>query len=92
MKITVDMVMGLGPCSRYPRARVEKLWSGRESLTPTEVKELPIPAADIEWLLRNLVRKIDRRALYAIEWNSNCFYNNSDRKLINDLVEFLEER
>jgi hypothetical protein len=90
MRITVDMVMNEKPCSRYPRERVEELWAGRGSLTPTEVKQLPILAVDIEWLLGNLARKVDRRALYAIKWNSNCFYAKGDRKLINDLVKFLE--
>jgi len=86
MKITVDMVMGLGPCSRYPRARVEALWGGRESLTPTEVSGLPIPAADIEWLFRGLVRKADRHAILFNpigRWRDRCFCSN-------ELADFLE--
>jgi uncharacterized protein (UPF0210 family) len=92
MKITVDMVMAEKPCSRYSRERVEELWAGRESLTPTEVIELPIPAVDIGWLLRNLTRKVNRHALYFMEWESHYCHDNGDRKLIDRLAEFLEEK
>jgi hypothetical protein len=57
MKITVDMVMAEKPCSRYPRERVEELWGGRESLTPTEINKLLVSSADRVWPLDRLVNR-----------------------------------
>jgi len=48
-RLTVDSVMALRPC--YPRERVEELAAGRESLTALEACDLPLPAADLLWLL-----------------------------------------
>ena len=49
MTITVNDIMALPPCSDYPRERVEALWGDRESLTRSEILDLPIPAADRVW-------------------------------------------
>lgn len=43
--------MRLHPCNQYPESRVRELWGGRESLTPLEILDLPIPAADRVWVM-----------------------------------------
>ena len=48
-KVTVDDIMAHYPCDEYPRERVEELWSGKESLTLTEILDLDIPAKDRIW-------------------------------------------
>jgi len=48
-KVTVDDIMAHYPCDEYPRERVEELWSGKESLTLTEILDLDIPAEDRIW-------------------------------------------
>ena len=47
---TVEDVMSWGPCSRYPRVRVEKLWAGRHALNLDQFLALPhVAAADLVW-------------------------------------------
>ena len=50
-RLTVDDIMKMHPCCLYPRARVEELWAGRESLSALEILDLPITAADRLWAL-----------------------------------------
>ena len=50
LAVTVDQVMAWGPCEdNYPRARIEELFAGRESLSAMEITKLDIPAKDIIW-------------------------------------------
>ena len=50
LKVTVDQVMAWGSCeNNYPRARIEELFAGRESLSALEITKLDIPARDIIW-------------------------------------------
>ena len=77
MQITVEMVMQERPCVDYPESRVRELWSGRESLSPSDVAALDIPFSDRAWLLgrilghndktRVVVRRIVRDALGDME-------------------------
>jgi len=46
---TVDDIMAYGPC--YTRERVEKLFSGRESMTIREICAVDTPAKDRVWFL-----------------------------------------
>jgi hypothetical protein len=55
---TVDDIMAEGPCHEYPRARVEKLWDGRETLEPREIAELDIPLLDRIWVLSKLLYRL----------------------------------
>jgi len=73
MRITVDMVRAADLEDKYPRARVEALWVGREWLSAGEVAGLAIP----EWgrvkllsyllgprdALRDVVRRVTRDAI-----------------------------
>ena len=50
LKVTVDQIMAWDPCEdNYPRARIEELFAGRESMSALEITELDIPAKDIMW-------------------------------------------
>jgi hypothetical protein len=48
---TVTEMMTLRPCPDYTRARVAKLWGGKESLTLLEFLHLAIPARDKIWVV-----------------------------------------
>lgn len=65
MKITVEMVMAERPCKNYPPERVAELWAGRESLAPTEIAQLEIPAGDRAWLLGRLLGRHDPTRVVA---------------------------
>ena len=67
MKITVDMIMAANPCAGYPRSRVEALWAGRESLTPSEIAALEIPAEDRVWALISCCLDDRQRRLFACD-------------------------
>jgi len=56
-KITVDDIMAHYPCDEYPRERVEELWSGKESLTLTEILNLNTPARDRVWMVLQSLSK-----------------------------------
>ena len=63
VSVTVDQVMGLGPC--YPRYRVEQLFGGRASVTPAEIARASIPETDREWVLLRLApREVWLPAVY----------------------------
>jgi hypothetical protein len=49
-RYTVDAIMALNPCDRYPRERIVELWDGRESLSLREILALDIPAQDRVWV------------------------------------------
>ena len=57
MYITIDQALSWKPCDRYGdtddeiRAKLLKISGGRESVSLLEVFDLPIPPADIQWLL-----------------------------------------
>ena len=51
ISLTVSDIMEMEPCEEYDRERVEELWDGRDSLTPIEIADLPIPAVDRLWVL-----------------------------------------
>jgi hypothetical protein len=55
MRITIDDVLRLNPCKDYDSARLEQLAAGRESVTLTEITELPIPFEDILWVVTRLL-------------------------------------
>jgi len=68
MKITVNKIVALNPCSEYPRERITELFGDREYLTPREVAELKIPIEDRLWavcLLSLDQEKLRRR--YALD-------------------------
>jgi hypothetical protein len=65
MKVTVDRIMNLHPC--YTLDRVEQLWAGRRSLTPTQIAKLDISHEDRVWAL---VRLVTRKA--AVAWACDC--------------------
>ena len=51
MDITIALVRAWGPCAAYTDAQLAELAAGRESLTPLEACDLPIPGGEVLWLL-----------------------------------------
>jgi hypothetical protein len=49
--LTIDDVMALGPCDRYPRELVSKLFGRRKRATPKLIAAAKIPPGDRLWLL-----------------------------------------
>lgn len=49
--ITLEQVRAWHPCPDYTDERLAELAAGRESITPLEALDLPIPAKDRVWLL-----------------------------------------
>jgi hypothetical protein len=49
--VTIEQVIAWEPCGRYTLARIEKLFAGREQLTPDDIRALGVPKADIDWVL-----------------------------------------
>jgi hypothetical protein len=47
--MTVSDVLAMNPCSAYGETRIRELWAGRAALTPLEILDLDIPAADRFW-------------------------------------------
>lgn len=78
-RLSVDDVMSMGPCDDYPRARVVKLWAGREALTAREIGALGIPATDRVWVLARMLSDREARlwacdiaeAALARHWRSD---------------------
>jgi len=87
MKITVDMVMAEKPCEEYPRERVEKLWAGRESLTPTEVKQLPVLDEARAWLLGRMVDRSDPTRSVARMIMSDCLDSPRTHSTYNEWLD-----
>jgi hypothetical protein len=54
---TVDDIMNCDPCDDYPRAYVEELFGGRETVTPEDILSADISAFDIGWIITNLAAK-----------------------------------
>lgn len=50
-RLTIDDVMDMKPCSKYPEERIENLYKGRESLTLLEITNLDIDPIDIIWVM-----------------------------------------
>jgi hypothetical protein len=65
--VTVSDIMDARPCSDYPRSRVDKLWAGRESLTPREIAALEIQVQDRLWALIKCCLDGRQRRLFACE-------------------------
>ena len=70
MRITVEKILSLGPCSHYREhdgAVIRELWAGRKSLTPAEIAALNIPPTDRAWALMRLVSRNAR-----VAWACDC--------------------
>lgn len=79
-RVTVDDVMSLNPCKRYPRWRVEKLFAGRESLGWREILTLGLPARDMLWLfLRQEFLPSRRLYLLACEFAEQVLHLTKER-------------
>lgn len=70
-RVTIEQVMSWHPCGydrcddwrNYTRARVERLFAGRETLGPGEIAALDIDAADRYWALLHLLTEKQRHEL-----------------------------
>jgi cobalamin biosynthesis Mg chelatase CobN len=46
---TIDQMLAERPCPKYDRARITRLWAGRDAITTRDILALDIPAADRVW-------------------------------------------
>jgi hypothetical protein len=65
--VTVADIMAAGPCEDYTLERVSELWGGNDTLTPQQIAELDIPAADRLWALINACMDDTKRRLFACD-------------------------
>ena len=67
IRLTVDDIMRMYPCDRYPRKRVKALWNGRKSLTLDEIAALPLDKPEdaiwVRWAVARYGSAEDRKAL-----------------------------
>ena len=67
MKLTVDSVMALGPCSRWPRARVQGVFKNRDSMSLAEVlADEFVPTDDAIWLFYKVLE--EAKETRQLEW------------------------
>jgi len=90
MVITIDMVMTEDPCSSYTIEVVQKLWAGRESLTPSEVAGLAIPFEDRAWLLGRLLSYCDPTRLVSRCVVRDVFLTDKERDVPVEYMAWLE--
>jgi hypothetical protein len=67
IRVRVDDVMAQKPCPAYDRARVEGLWSGRDSLDATDIAALDIPAKDRLWAVLRCCLDARTQRLFACD-------------------------
>ena len=77
LAVTIDEILNFDPCREYTRERIEKLFDGRQSITPEEISNLAIPSNDILWVLSKI-----------LWYHSPYRANKISRKIALDVVDF----
>jgi hypothetical protein len=58
------------------------LWAGKKALTENEIAKLPIPLADLVWVLIHMMSKSNRRLFVCDCMERDCTITSADQNII----------